>query len=196
MSNFETPPQTSAQETPNEPNETPELPIEDGFHDAPSLQENDFNAEAARRAQALSEQGDTGWSTGKKIIAGAGIVAGVAGIGAVAYDHIGPQTVIAQETATIQPGEGVAQAVDTGFTYLEQNGIDPADISSTMRQDAISQAVEFTQENGVVQPGQNIELVATESPFGRLDIEAVAPQDHQDSQPENESQELTAPDTH
>jgi hypothetical protein len=200
MSEFETPPQTFAQETLNEPIETSELPIEDSFRDAQSFQDNDFNAEAARRAQVFNEPNEATWSTGKKIAVGAGIVAGATGViasgGALAYDHFGPQTVIAQETATIQPGEGVAQAVDTGIEYLEQSGVDPADISSAMRQDVISQAVELTQENGVVQPGQNVEFVATESPFGTLSVEAVAPQEQPISQPENESQELTAPDTH
>jgi hypothetical protein len=200
MSEFETPPPTFAQETPNEPIETSELPIEDSFRDAQSFQDNDFNAEAARRAQVFNEPDETSWSTGKKIAAGAGIVASatglIAGGGALAYDNFGPQTVIAQETATVQPGEGVAQAVDAGIEYLEQSGVDPADISSAMRQDVISQAVELTQENGVVQPGQNVDLVATESPFGTLNIEAVAPQEQLVPQPENESQELTAPDTH
>lgn len=152
----------------------------------PSAEVPEFDiSDAAGRAQQLFEipqqTTDTptpeeptvkqGWSTRQKVGTVIAIGAGIAGVNVA--DYIAPGQEIAAATSTVQAGKGIEQAVDRDIKQIELQKIDPADPNE--RSDVISQAIEIhTDINGIVQPGENITVVAEKSPiFGNITYEAV-----------------------
>jgi hypothetical protein len=148
-----------------------------------------------------------GWSRGKTIgatIALASAAALGAGGATVVVDSIVPGQEVASATSTVFNGEGIQQSVDRDIQQIESQKIDPAD--TTERQDVISQAVDMhTDSNGIVQPGENVTVIAEKSPIlGNITYKAVP---NEASQPVvneqlplppalNTDGTIPAPDTH
>ncbi|MDB5179451.1 MAG: hypothetical protein JWN12_83 [Candidatus Saccharibacteria bacterium] len=182
-----------SEETPTPQTESP------NEEDNQSLDKHWSDVELMDRASQAAKQNfiDTptpaedpkGWSFGKKVgatIALAGAATLGAGVATVTADHLVPGQEVATATSTVYPGEGLEQSVDRDIKQIESQKIDPAD--TTERQDVISQAVDIhSDQNGIVQPGENVTVVAEKSPiFGNVTYKAVP----------NTDGTIPAPDTH
>ncbi len=163
------------EDTPTQQNDSDK--IEDNF-----AQIDEWQKDAADRARLLMNETEQAedpkkMSVGQKIAAAAGLTAALTlglGIGAVVSDNLIPGDKVASETSTVFGGEGVQQSVDRAIKQIEShNIIDPADTAE--RQDVYSQAVHIHSDaNGIVQPGENITVIAEKSPvFGNITYKAV-----------------------
>jgi hypothetical protein len=160
----------------NETN-TPDL-----FADAKAFEAHDAAA-AARRLEVQniitgptpSEPSKEGrqWSKSTKLKAGVAIGAAVLGGGVLVADHALPEHEIASASTSVQQNEGVEVAVDRDLKAIQDQNVNPASISQ--REDVISQAVDLhAHENGVVDLGEKVTVVAEKSPIlGFVTYEAV-----------------------
>ncbi|RWZ78904.1 MAG: hypothetical protein EOT05_04135 [Candidatus Microsaccharimonas sossegonensis] len=162
-------------ETYTPPQKTDE--IEDNFSTINEWQAK-AAAEKARQLIGTPTQAEDpkGWSFGRKL--GATIaLAGAVGLGAggatVAADSLIPGKEVASASSTVLNGEGLQQSVDRAIEQIELKKIYPS--GPTERLDVISEANKiYSDQNGIVQPGQNVTVVAKESPiFGNITYEAV-----------------------
>ena len=164
------------EDTPTQKNDSGK--IEDNF-----AQINEWEAKnAADRARVIMNSPEPAedppkWSIGQKIATAAGLTAALTlglGIGVGVSDNLIPGDKVGSGTSTVLEGEGVQQAVDRDIKEIEsQNVTDPADTAE--RQDVYSQAVHIHSDvNGIVQPGENITVIAEKSPvFGNITYKAV-----------------------
>ena len=176
--NNETQTQANTQpETSNPENVSTEPNFDSHVNDVLELQK------LSERAQSIADlppAPDVDVSTEKKgmrplAIAGTVLAAGaVLGVGANALDHALPQETVAVATGTVEQGGDITQSVDDAIEQIESQGVDPADPNE--RQDVIYQAVDLHTEDGIVQPGTEVEVTAVKSPlFGDITYKATEP---------------------
>ncbi|MBC7459388.1 hypothetical protein H7200_01590 [Candidatus Saccharibacteria bacterium] len=170
--------QTPLQET------NPPIQQEDNFDVINEMQARDewqkISAERAQNiieAQPLEPLTPPSPLRNKGIVFGAGIVLGAllaTGVSAEVADRIIPGEEIASASGNVLVSEGIQPSVDRAIDELElDKKIDAA--NTTPRQDVYSQAVHvYSDKNGVVFPGQPVEVIATKSAiFGNITYEAV-----------------------
>jgi len=174
--------------TPEAQKPAPQQPEEDNFAEIEAWQKNEqYQREAAERAQRImaesapTETAKNSWN--RAVIAGtagAALAAGLGGGLAIA-DHIAPGEIVATATSTVNQGEGIIDAVDNAVGQLEAKGVDPADIRNI--QDTYTHAIEIhTDENGIVQPGENVEIAVKESPVFHIKSYEAVPKDSENNQ--------------
>jgi len=175
---------------PEEQKPAPKQEDQDNFADIQAMQNTErYREEAAIRAQRIIEQPEAeqseaakkGWT--KAAIAGTAAAAIAAGLGGgyVAVDHLAPSEIAATASATVGQGGDITSAIDKDLMFLEAQGFDPAD--ATMRQDVISQAVKIhSDENNVVQPSENIGVIARKLPLSGTIVYEAAPKESENNQ--------------
>jgi len=173
--------------TPEAQKPAPQQPEEDNYATVLGWQQEQYQREAAERAQRIideptpAETAKNGWN--KAVIAGTAAAALAAGLGgglAIA-DRVVPGEIVATATGTVNQGEGIIDAVDNAVGQLEAKGVDPADIHNI--QDAYTQAIEiYTDENGIVQPGENVEIAVKETPVFHIKSYEAVPKDSENNQ--------------
>ena len=197
--------------TPQPDSKNNESNINETFESNLEMQPSDADRiEAARRAQTII-QGSTqpqevaqsqpepsgeksGWSTRAKVATGFVVGATLATGGtAAALDTILPGQEIASASSTIEQGGDITSAVDRSIDKIEAQKVDPAD--PTKRADVIHQAVDI--QNGVVHPGQTVEVIAEKSPiFGNVTYRAAPTEAAVDTPQPTEQTTIPAPNTH